>query len=102
LRGEGELAFLELLEAMTKNPDILKNVNNIWSENSSEEINKTEIRPLIENLDNLPPIDFDIYNKYGYIIPYNLDMFPVITSRGCPFSSIYCFNKAYKALRGII
>ncbi len=96
-RGEGEEAIIELLETMDQ-PEKLKTIRNIWSKDPSDRIVKTEIRPFFEDLDQLPFPDFEIYTKYDYMTPYNLDMFPVMTGRGCPFTCSYCFNQAYRDL----
>ncbi len=97
-QGEGEGALPELLNAMASDPARIAHIPNIWSKNSSGKINSTKVRPLIENLDLLPMPDFDIYTKYKYLVPYHRDMFPLITSRGCPYNCSYCFNKSYKEL----
>ncbi|MHC4618337.1 MAG: B12-binding domain-containing radical SAM protein [Planctomycetota bacterium] len=97
-RGEGETALPELLEAMAANPERIGQIPNVWSKDPSGKINRTEVRPLIEDLDSLPMPDFDIYGKYKYLIPYHRDMFPVITGRGCPYNCSYCFNKKYREI----
>ncbi|KHE93312.1 MAG: B12-binding domain-containing radical SAM protein [Candidatus Scalindua rubra] len=97
-RGEGEYALLDLLDAMQNNPDRIKTIPNIWSKSPSGEIYKNDVRPFVENLDDLPMPDFDIYCKYKYLIPYNNDMYTVITGRGCPYNCSYCFNSTYKVL----
>ncbi|MFX0052812.1 MAG: B12-binding domain-containing radical SAM protein, partial [Candidatus Hermodarchaeota archaeon] len=91
-------ALLDLIEAMANKTIDIKQIPNIWSKNSEGIIYKNEVRPFIENLDELPISDFSIYAKYGYMMSYNLDMFPVITGRGCPYNCSYCFNKTYKNL----
>jgi radical SAM superfamily enzyme YgiQ (UPF0313 family) len=96
-QGEGEYALLDLLEAMQNDPDSIKKIPNIWSKGSSGEIYKNEVRQFA-GLDDLPAPDFTIYTKYKYLIPYNRDMYPVITGRGCPYNCSYCFNKTYKDL----
>jgi radical SAM superfamily enzyme YgiQ (UPF0313 family) len=97
-RGEGEYALLELLDALRSNPGNIPKIDNIWSKNPSGEVCKTDVRPFIEDLDSIPPPDFDLYSKYKYLIPYNRDMYSVITGRGCPYNCDYCFNKTYKEL----
>ena len=97
-RGEGEYGLLELLDAMENNPDSIKNIRNIWSKDSSGMVYRTDARPFVENLDKLPFPDFGIYTKYKYMFSYNIDMFPVLTGRGCPHNCSYCFNKSYKDL----
>lgn len=97
-QGEGEQALLELLDAMAHNPQGIKEIQNIWSKDASGNIFKTDVRPLIEDLDKLPFSDFGIYMKYKYLTPYFKDMYPIITNRGCPYNCSYCFNKSYKDL----
>ena len=97
-RGEGEGAFIDLLEAMESNLDLIKDISNIWSKGPAGEIHRTQLRSFIADLDILPNPDLGVYTKYRYMIPYHLDMFPVMTGRGCPFNCSYCFNKAYKDL----
>ena len=97
-RGEGEYALLDLLNAMSTGNGNTTNIPNIWAKDVSDNICKNDIRPFIEDLDVLPFPDFSIYSKYRYMTPYNLDMFPVITGRGCPFNCSYCFNKSYKKI----
>lgn len=97
-RGEGEQAFVDLLEAIGHNPDAIKRIRNIWSKNSDGKIYRTEVRPFIKDLDVLPFPDFGIYAKYKYILTYSKDMYPAMRGRGCPYNCSYCFNKAYKEL----
>jgi radical SAM superfamily enzyme YgiQ (UPF0313 family) len=97
-RGEGEGALLDLVEALVNKSIDIKKIPNIWSKNCNGAIYKNDVRPFVEDLDELPPLDFSIYSKYKYMIPYNLDMFPVITGRGCPYNCSYCFNNTYKNL----
>jgi radical SAM superfamily enzyme YgiQ (UPF0313 family) len=97
-RGEGEEALIELLETLRHNPQKDKIIHNIWSKDPSGKINKTDLRPFIQNLDDLPQPDFEIYSKYGYLTSYNREMYAVMTGRGCPHNCSYCFNKSYKEI----
>jgi len=96
--GEGEEAVIELLDTMADGRSNATNVRNIWSKDLSGAIHKTELRPLIQDLDEIPSPDFGIYAKYKYIASYGRDMFSVITSRGCPYNCSYCFNNIYRDL----
>jgi len=97
-RGEGEEALPELLEALEHRPDQVRLVKNIWSKDADGKVHSTEVRPLVDDLDSLPFPDFDIYAKYAYMVPYQREMYPMVTGRGCPKNCSYCFNKAYKDL----
>lgn len=97
-RGEGEFALIDLLEAMSRNPEGIKDIQNIWSKDADGNIYKNDVRPFVEDLDKLPFSDFGIYTKYKFMIPYFQDMYPILTNRGCPFNCSYCFNKAYKEI----
>lgn len=97
-QGEGEQALIELLAAMEQSPEEMKPVNNIWSKDSAGRIEKTLVRPFIQDLDELPYPDFSIYAKYKYMVPFYQDMYPVMTGRGCPKNCNYCFNHTYKDL----
>ncbi len=97
-RGEGEFALVELLEALGKNRKSIKGIKNIWSKDASGVIYETQVRHFIDDLDQLPFSDFEIYAKYKYMVPYYRDMYPVITGRGCPRNCSYCFNHTYKDL----
>lgn len=97
-RGEGEYALLDLLDAIKNNPGGVHEISNIWSKDTTGKVFETEPRDFIEDLDELPAPDFDLYTKYRYMHNYNLGMFPVITGRGCPYNCNYCFNRSYKEL----
>jgi anaerobic magnesium-protoporphyrin IX monomethyl ester cyclase len=87
--GEGEYTMRELVRALdTGQP--LESVKGIAYRKST--ICKTEKRPLVQNLDELP-------------IParhlFHMDMYPsyrrgsISTSRGCPFRCIFCSASAF-------
>ncbi len=85
--GEGEYALLELVENLDK-----KNIKNFWFRDNNKII-KNPVRPLIQNLDELPFPDkliFNYYKKNKKVIPR------FIFSRGCPFNCTYCSNATIK------
>jgi anaerobic magnesium-protoporphyrin IX monomethyl ester cyclase len=92
--GEGEEAFLELIEAIEKEKDPTK-IRNIWGKRKGR-IFKNEVRNLVANLDSLPDPDKALYQKYAYFRRLNVDFF--IGSRGCPYNCSFCFNKKYNQL----
>lgn len=93
-RGEGDIAFPDFIERLTKNEHY--HTPNWWIK-SGEEIIKNEPRPLINNLDDLPFIDRKmVYDKSEFLKNRKVKTF--LSSRGCPFDCTYCFNHAYKKL----
>ncbi|MFH1444878.1 MAG: radical SAM protein [Nanoarchaeota archaeon] len=80
--GEGEYAILAL--ANKEPPKKIKNL--IWKDGEKIIKNKTEV---IDNLDALP---FPAYDKNS-LKKYVDKKIPLVTSRGCPFSCVYCSIK---------
>jgi len=90
--GEGEYAMLELCEALEKGSDYSK-IKNLWVKDEAN-IVKNVVRPLIEDLDELPFPDRSLYFKYGFL--RDLETKTFITGRGCPYDCTFCFNHVYK------
>lgn len=92
--GEGEEAFLELVETLAAGKNI-KNVRNFWIKEEGE-VFKNITRPLVENLDLLPYPDRAIFNYFKDPKTKKTPRF--IFSRGCPFDCTYCCNHAIKKI----
>lgn len=96
-RGEGEYALLELLNNMRKGLS-LYNVKNIWFKKDGKVI-RNEVRPLIENLDELPFMDRGIINYQVFLDKSEGKRYlSVMGSRGCPFNCSNCSNHSLKEL----
>ncbi len=103
-RGEGEYPILELADSISKQKDI-NNISNLWIRRGKE-IKRNEIRPLIQNLDELPFLDYTSKNKY-YIDNRRVfvgdpvikrPLFRIMASRGCLFNCSYCYNSILKKI----
>jgi radical SAM superfamily enzyme YgiQ (UPF0313 family) len=101
--GEGEITFFELVNALDKNLE-LKNIKGIAFRKDGEII-KTEPRPFIMNLDELPfpsyrDIDFD---KYKMAKPPEYfekkKKAPVVSSRGCVNDCNFCSTTQFWSRR---
>lgn len=87
-RGEGEEALYELAENLEKGEDYTQ-IRNLWIKKDGK-IFKNDLRPLVENLDDLPIPDREIFDRYRHF-RYMHRRF-LMTSRGCPYNCTYCFN----------
>ncbi len=102
--GEGEYPMLELADSISQQKDI-DNTPNLWIR-KGKEIKRNEIRPLIQNLDELPFLDYTSEDKY-YIENRRVfigdpvikrPLFRIMASRGCLFDCSYCYNSILKKI----
>lgn len=92
--GEGEITFCELIGILEdgKDPNICKGI--LYKKEGK--IIKTEPRPLINNLDELPFLDFTDLSLDKYDPPGHLGKhISLMTSRGCIQNCAFCGPKAY-------
>ncbi|MGQ9536982.1 MAG: B12-binding domain-containing radical SAM protein [Actinomycetota bacterium] len=89
-RGEGEMALLELVRRMDAGEDY-RDVESIWVK-EGDMIHRNPVRPLIEDIDELPLPDFALFDPRR-LISTRIHTGVVILSRGCPYSCTYCSNK---------
>jgi len=93
-RGEGEYPVLELAEAVSGRGRITE-IRNLWVKDQGR-IYKNELRPLIQDLDELPFPDRELYLKYDFFRHQQIWHF--IAGRGCPFDCTYCHNNVRKEI----
>ena len=94
--GEGEFPILDLVTALENKSDYL-NIANFWFR-SGAEIVKNPVRPLINNLDDLPFPDRELFD-YQQIVNDNYDDgAEFMVGRGCPFLCSFCINKSLQDL----
>ncbi|MBU1864574.1 MAG: B12-binding domain-containing radical SAM protein [Candidatus Omnitrophica bacterium] len=91
--GEGEFALLELVNALCAGKPI-RNINNWWIKENGH-IFKNPLRPLIENLDDLPFPDRDLFATQSLC---NIEKMSIMTGRGCFYNCSYCWNSFYNQL----
>lgn len=90
IRGEGEYAMKELVTALNTKQDYFSIENCCFK--IGDKYIENPIRPLIENLDELPFPDKDTMEANDTAFGPNGMRF--IFSRGCPYECTYCSNKA--------
>jgi anaerobic magnesium-protoporphyrin IX monomethyl ester cyclase len=90
IRGEGEYVLEELATNLEDGADIKDIKNLCYKQNGKVFINP--LRPLIQNLDELPfPRKDEFYREGAFRTQLH-----VITARGCLFKCTYCMNNFYK------
>ncbi len=97
--GEGLDAFPEFLTAFKEGKD-LYNIKNIWGK-KGQEIIKNELRPPKQNLDDLPYVDWDIFDKRHFYKPFSGKMHiggDHMLNWGCANNCTYCINNFYHEL----
>lgn len=100
-RGEGEEAFVELLNRMENGEDI-SNIPNIWTKKNGR-VFQNSMRPLRKGLDDLPLPDWSLYPDHHFYKPYVGEVYrigDVMVSRGCYNNCSYCFYHAYYTAYG--
>jgi len=114
-RGEGEEAIVELVERIEKNKNDYS-IKNIYFKDNAGNIIRNLLRPLIQDLDSLPFLDYDLKNQYIIVDgnsyrmddpaviqfwdgnDYNGHTYTTLITRGCPLSCAYCCNNTLNNL----
>lgn len=96
-RGEGEEALLQFCNHMEAGLDI-QGIKNLWVKKRNGQVVKNPIRPLIENLDELPQPDYDLFHYSQLQDAKPMKRLVVMASRGCPYQCTYCCNHFVRSL----
>jgi len=95
--GEGEIPFKKLIENFSEKD--ISSLSKAWITKKTLENNKLPQYDFVQNLDDIPIIDFDYidfkkYNGRSSIDKHNLSKveLSIHTSRGCPFNCVFCTN----------
>ena len=92
--GEGEYPTLELVSQLEKNIHP-SGIPNLWIKHGSE-VERNSPRPFIQNLDNLPFPDREMWQEWIEEVPDAV--IAVLLGRGCPFHCSYCCNHSLRKL----
>ena len=93
-RGECEIVFEKFLEKIERGESTEDIENLVYLKDNDMRIN--QLFPLIENLDNIPFPDREVFSEYKQF--YKSDVRSVIASRGCPYHCSYCYNNQYQEM----
>ena len=91
--GEGEYPTLDLLDRMSEGKSYL-DLESFYF-NTGKKIIKNTVRPLIENLDDLPFPDIDLFD-YKNLDSTKLNQALIMLSRGCVYACTYCGNSQFR------
>ncbi|MDP2688746.1 MAG: radical SAM protein, partial [Deltaproteobacteria bacterium] len=89
-RSEGEYALLEIADKHDRGEDFSGTLN-CWAKKDGQVVRNGQ-RPLVEDLDELPFPDRELYSKKYPFLDRSQKAF--IGGRGCPFDCTFCFNHA--------
>lgn len=103
IREEGELTFLELVQALTKGGE-LASIKGLTYRDKSSRVIRNELRDAIKDLDSLPFPDYSFFDfdsnisfNDGHIDvekrrnnEHRLQYAPIVTSRGCVNKCLFC------------
>lgn len=92
--GEGEGAFVDVANALSRGEDISRIPNLHVKTNAG--VVKNIPRPLCQDLDTIPFPDRSILKRYPQYS--RISGRAMITSRGCPFSCTFCYNSRYREI----
>jgi len=91
--GEGEQALVELLDSVDQG-GIKTTIKNLYFK-LGDQIIKNEQRPLIQNLDDLPFLDWQDFQDIAFYKPFLGNVYrngDFVIGRGCPHPCSYCIN----------
>ncbi|HHX74055.1 MAG TPA: B12-binding domain-containing radical SAM protein [Firmicutes bacterium] len=91
--GEGEYPTLELLEKMAAGENYYRTKSFYFKK--GREIVKNPVRPLIEDLDELPLPDINLFD-YKNLSSTKTDTALIMLSRGCIYACTYCGNSQFR------
>lgn len=93
VRGEGEFTFLEYLQALENDGDILK-IDGI-SHRLNGSFHHTPNRSYQKDLDVFPPINWKLLTDFND--SYSIEW--ILTSRGCPYKCIFCSARSVSGFK---
>ncbi|MCB9760319.1 MAG: cobalamin B12-binding domain-containing protein [Alphaproteobacteria bacterium] len=104
LKGEGELALLDLCDRLRDGRDITDTAN-VWLRMEDGTVKQNALRPLVTDLDSLEYRDYTSHDDKFLIFGGNViqgdpmhgdPVFQMMGSRGCIYKCSYCYNSTYK------
>ena len=98
IRGEGEVALLELGKALEAGRREFHNIPNLIWQGDDGRLHMEPLAEPITDLDSLPHPDWDPYFAIPALAGFYRSAYTMIAGRGCPYSCSYCHNKQLSEL----
>ncbi len=98
--GEGEITLIELADRLRSGRDVT-DVQGIGYKEEGE-LRFTPSRPMIEDLDVIPPPDYGLLDMEHYFTTApstGQRQLQIVTSRGCPYDCEFCYNLKFNERR---
>jgi len=100
--GEGEITFTELLDRLPGR-EALSEVDGLVFRDADGQIVRNRPRELMDDINHLPMPAWDLFDAANYSLSMidrdSTTVAGVITTRGCPFSCVYCANSVKTKIR---
>lgn len=93
--GEGEYPLLDLCNSLRDSGEVRTNIESMYFKQGDGSVIKNPVRPMVENLDDLPFPDLDLFD-YPKLRTSLINTAMVMVSRGCLFSCTYCGNSQFR------
>ena len=106
--GEGDKTVVELLKLLESGESLRQCKGIVYKDG---EIVHTSVRPPIKNLDEIPFVNWDLFDVWAYInkseaaaensIPLpkkDIRLFPICSARGCVHKCTFCYHSFKKVL----
>lgn len=97
--GEGVKFITEFMNGINNNN--VRDINNLAYKNEDGIIVKNKLSPYYQDLDSLPFLDWDIYDRRQFVRAYDGKVYisgDHMLSWGCPNICTYCINASYRNL----
>ncbi|MDR0293242.1 MAG: B12-binding domain-containing radical SAM protein [Oscillospiraceae bacterium] len=93
--GEGEYPLRDLCDSLRNEGRVRTDIPSMYFKLPDGTVIRNQIRPLIEDLDELPFPDLDLFD-YQNLRTGRIHTAMVMVSRGCLFSCTYCGNSQFR------